>query len=377
MSKVAFITGANGISGGAILEYLVQHTTPAQWSEIIVTSRSPFQTTVSDPRIKFIALDYTDNVDSLAQKMHGICEKVTHAYFCSYIHKDDFAELYTANAALFDNFIESLERVAKELENITLQTGGKHYQVHLMPVPSPAREEEPRRQGPIENFYFPQEDKLIAAQEGKKWNWNVIRPEAIIGATSRPNGMNEALTIALYFLVCRELGTEAPMPTNQRYWEGTDDVSYAPLIADLTTFVSTNPRCANEAFNVTNGDYFSWRYLWPRLAAYFGVQAGPNQTFTKDLPKEGDVQLEFSCFEWAKDKRKVWDQLCDRQGLASAKSTFDFGTWAFQDWVFQRTWSATLSISKARRYGWTGYKDSYESFVETFEKFKQHGLIPK
>ena len=172
---------------------------------------------MSDPRITFIALDFTQDVKSLVQEMKPVCSNVTHAYFCSYVHKDDFAELNTANAALFENFIDSLQQVAETLENATLQTGGKYYNVHLCPVPSPAREDEPRRYGPIDNFYFPQEDKLAAAQKGQKWTWNVIRPEAIVGTTSKPNGMNEALTIAIYFLICRELGTEAPMPTNQRY----------------------------------------------------------------------------------------------------------------------------------------------------------------
>jgi nucleoside-diphosphate-sugar epimerase len=61
MGKVVFITGANGITGSAILEYLVQTTTSEQWSKIITTSRSPFKTTVSDPRISFIALDFSRN----------------------------------------------------------------------------------------------------------------------------------------------------------------------------------------------------------------------------------------------------------------------------------------------------------------------------
>lgn len=197
---------------------------------------------------KFIALDYTQDVRTLIEEQKDICKNVTHAYFCSYVHKDDFAELNAANAAIFENFLHSLEQVAPKLENVTLQTGGKYYQVHLMPVPSPAREDQPRIHGPIDNFYFPQEDKLANVQKGKKWSWNVIRPEAIVGATSKPNGMNEALTIAIYLLTCRELGTLAPMPTNQRYWEGTDDVSDAGLIADLTIFASTSKHCANQAF---------------------------------------------------------------------------------------------------------------------------------
>jgi hypothetical protein len=78
------------------------------------------------------------------------------------------------------------------------------------------------------------------------------------------DGMNESLTIAMYMIVCAELGEEAVMPTNQRYWEGTEDVSASSSIADLTIFASTRNNCKNQAFNHNNGDYFSWRYMWPR-----------------------------------------------------------------------------------------------------------------
>ncbi|KAH7069579.1 hypothetical protein BKA63DRAFT_545243 [Paraphoma chrysanthemicola] len=377
MPNVALVTGGNGITGSAIIEYLVKNTTAKEWSKIIVTSRSPFKTTVQDDRITFIALDLSEEPSKLIEKMSPLCADVTHAYFSSYIHKDDFKELNIANEALFSNFVDALTTVAKKLQNITLQTGGKHYNVHIMPVPSPAREEEERRESPIGNFYYPQEDYLIERQKGSNWTWNVIRPEAIIGHTSKPNGMNSALTYALYFLVCKHLGTEAKMPTNQRYWEGTDDLSDSRLIADLTIWASTTAKAANQAFNVTNGDYVCWRYMWPRIAAYFGANASSDQVFTKPRPEEGQTQLDTSLAEWAADKKDVWYKICDEAGCPEAKATWESGTWAYQDWVFQRTWSATLSINKARRFGWNGHLDSYQSLTDAFDKFVELGQIPR
>ena len=328
--KVAFITGANGITGNAILEYLVETTTSEQWSKIITTSRSPFKAIVSDPRIDFIALDFSKPSSELATKMKDLCKPVTHAYFSSYVHKDDFALLNSANSALFENFLGALVETAPDLENVTLQTGGKNYNVHLGPVPTPAREADPRLKASIDNFYFPQEDALIAMQKGKSWTWNVIRPEAIIGTTYKPNGMNSALTYALYILVCKELGQEAVMPTNYCYWNSYDDASYAPLIADLTIFASTNPRCGNEAFNIVNGDVFSWRYMWPRLVSYFGGFASSDYQFKKPVPEPGTTQQELSLAEWAKDKREVWDRICDKTGVPQAKASWDSATWAYQ-----------------------------------------------
>lgn len=376
MAKTAFITGGNGITGSAILEYLVQNTTDREWKKFVVTSRSPFKTTVSDPRIEFIALDFTKDPKELSSAMRDVCADVTHAYFSSYVHKDDFAELNTANEALFQNFIDALLPVAPKLENCTLQTGGKYYNVHLHPVPSPAREEDPRLGRHEDNFYFPQEDILAERQRGQAWGWNVIRPEAIIGYTSKPNGMNSALTYALYFLICKELGHDAPMPTNQRYWSGTDDCSDAQLIAEFTIWASTNAKCANQAFNMVNGDHVTWRYLWPRLAESLGAKASVNHEFKKPVPDEGVPQQDFSLAEWSQDKRPVWDKMCEAAGVPQAKATFDAGTWAYQDWVFQRSWSATLSMSKARKFGWQGYKDSYDSITNAFAKFKELKQIP-
>jgi nucleoside-diphosphate-sugar epimerase len=376
MAKVALITGGNGITGSAIIEHLVRNTKDTEWSKIIVTSRSPFKTTATDPRIEFIALDFTKSADELTDLMREACKVVTHAYFSSYVHKDDFAELNTANKALFENFLGALLNVAPKLANCTLQTGGKYYNVHLHPVPSPAREEDPRQGREEDNFYFPQESSLAERQRGQQWTWNVIRPEAIIGYTAKPNGMNSALTYALYFLICKELGVDAPMPTNQRYWSGTDDCSDARLIAKFTIWASTTKHCANQAFNLVNGDHFAWRYLWPRLAANLGASASTEQHFSKPVPDEGVPQQEFSLAEWSKDKRPVWDRLCNAAGVPEAKATFDAGTWGYQDWVFQRSWSATLSMSKARRFGWEGYIDSYDSVTEAFARFRELKQIP-
>lgn len=131
-AKVAFITGGNGITGSAITEYLAANTAKEEWSEIIVTSRSPFKTLVNDPRIKFVPLDFTKDANTLVTEMADICRPVTHAYFSSYVHRDDFEELNSANQALFENFLSAIVRVAPELQSVALQTGGKYYNVSCL-----------------------------------------------------------------------------------------------------------------------------------------------------------------------------------------------------------------------------------------------------
>lgn len=47
-----------------------------------------------------------------------------------------------------------------------------------------------------------------------------------------------------------------------------------------------------------------------------------------------------------------WEILQARDGLD--KDAFEKLTWAFSGFVLGRNYSAVLSVSKARRYGWTG-----------------------
>lgn len=376
-AKVAFVTGGNGITGSAIVEHLSENTDASSFSKVITTSRSPFKLVISDPRVEFIALDFTNKPETLAEQMRECCSEVTHAYFSSYVHRDDFKELNITNEGLFQNFLLALISVAPKLQNVTLQTGGKYYGVHLTPVPSPAREEEPRRGAVDENFYFPQEDFLAAKAKESNWTWNVIRPVAVIGTAPGRNGMNEALTCAMYILTCKKLGEVPRMPTNRIYWSGYEDSSYAPIVADLSIFVSTNPACANEAFNCTNGDYFCWQYMWPRLTSYFGVETSSEYYFRCPNPTVGQPHLELELSHWAnEDKQRAWEQLCNEAGCPDAKTSWAWGTWLLADWVFGRTWSSGLSMSKARRFGYRGYIDSYEAFVRTFEKMKAMGQIP-
>jgi nucleoside-diphosphate-sugar epimerase len=84
--------------------------------------------------------------------------------------------------------------------------------------------------------------------------------------------MSQALTLALYFLVCREAGQFPTFPGNEYFYNCVDDSSYAPSIADLSVWAMTSPHAANEAFNHANGDTFVWRDFFQRIGEYFGLE---------------------------------------------------------------------------------------------------------
>ena len=84
--------------------------------------------------------------------------------------------------------------------------------------------------------------------------------------------MSQALTLALYFLICLETGEVPRFPGNKYFYNCVDDSSYAPSIADLSVWAMTNPKAANHAFNHANGDTFVWRYFFERIGNYFTLE---------------------------------------------------------------------------------------------------------
>lgn len=98
--------------------------------------------------------------------------------------------------------------------------------------------------------------------------------------------MTAALKLVQYLIICRETGETPKFPGNELFYNFVDDCSYAPGIADMSVWATTNEHTNNEAFNCTNGDAFSWRYFYPRLGKYLGVNVS--------LQPRSKRMLEFS-----------------------------------------------------------------------------------
>ncbi|KAI5917616.1 hypothetical protein F4810DRAFT_704762 [Camillea tinctor] len=306
--------------------------------------------------------------------MRPFCEDVTHAYFTSYAHTDELAKLGDLNIPLFENFLHAIDSVAgSSLQRVCLQTGGKHYGYHLGSGTCPARETMPRCDPHPSNFYYPQEDLMFKLHAKRSWSWNVIRPSGIVGFTPGQNGMSEALTLALYMLVCKELGETPLFPGNQYFYNAVDDDSYAVSLADMTIWATTNENTKNEAFNHANGDTYVWKYHFADIGKYFGITI-PEQTEWPGEYNDGRLVTQFRMKDWAEGKKHVWERLCDKYG--GNKDAFDWGTWDFFDWTTGKSWPTILSITKARKFGWNRYDDTHETWIETFKTFENAGVLP-
>ena len=89
--------------------------------------------------------------------------------------------------------------------------------------------------------------------------------------------MSEALTLALYMLICREMGELPRFPGNKYFYNSVDDNTYAVSLADMTIWATTSEHTKNEAFNHANGDTFVWRYFFARVGGYFGMEVSAMQ----------------------------------------------------------------------------------------------------
>ena len=90
--------------------------------------------------------------------------------------------------------------------------------------------------------------------------------------------MNMGVTLAVYASICRETNQPFVFPGSEFQWNALTDVTDARLLASHLEWAAITPAAHNVAFNVVNGDVFRWRWLWPQLAAWFGVEsAGPNK----------------------------------------------------------------------------------------------------
>ncbi|CAG8228947.1 unnamed protein product [Penicillium salamii] len=372
--KVAFVTGANGISGHAIVEHLIR-TPESEWSKIIITSRRPLESSWVDPRVEFVAIDFLKPAETIVDQIKTICKDVTHAYFTSYVHSMDFSTLAEKNCPLFRNFLDAVDTACPNLERICLQTGGKHYGMMFREAFTPFHEDMPRYEGPGSEsiFYYEQEDDMARVQKRRnKWHYNVIRPMGIIGYTPQFNGMNEVVPLAQYFLICRELGESPKWPGNLRNYHRVEDQSYAPSIADLIVWATTQDRCKDEAFNHTNGDVILFKFLWGHLAKYFGVEV-PSYS---GMPDKDEPELDL--LEWVRGKEEVWKSIVEKYG--GRADSFQTGGFAMLNWGFNPTIDIKTpfmsTVAKARKFGWTRLDDSYDAYYRSFQSYENAGILP-
>jgi len=352
------VTGASGLLGVAAIEKFLA----AGWKVVGVSRRKPLLPSGRD--IEFLAVDLRDEKAS-----RGAFEPLTDVTHIAYTALHEKAELVAGwsskeqietNNTMLRNVVEPIVRSAANFRHISILQGTKVYGVHLHPIPIPARERDARNDHP--NFFFDHE--AYVREKGAKhgFSYTALRPQLVTGPT--PGALNVLPAIGVYAAIRRENGEPFGFPGGPSFvWEAAD----ADLVADVIVWAAQSPKAANEAFNITNGDVFEWRNVWPALAKTLGAETGP------DMPTSVTAYLEKNAGVWETIVRKY--DLRSRnlrelvgQGDQHADFAFAYGAPAGP--------RAFVSTVKLRQAGFTKTIDTEDSFRNALQSLIDRKFLP-
>ena len=346
--KTAVVVGALGVIGRYIVDTLAARP---DW-EVIGLSRRKGK---DRDRVKYVSVD-------LLEPWQPGFTGATHLFYAAFQPSAGKAADYAANIApnrdMLVNSVTTVEKVSPGLARVVLVTGTKYYGTHLGPFKTPARETDPRHAGA--NFYFDQIDWLAAFQKGKRWTWAELRPQTLCGFAPG-TAMSIVPVIAVYAAMMKELGRPLAWPGKPGSGLTIYQATASDHFAEAALWAATDPRCANEAYNITNGDYFRWMDVWPRLAKVF------------DMPMGEPMPLSLT--EFMADKAPLWDAMVGKYGLQPYR--FDaIAAWPFGDYVFNTTWDVMTNVTKSRQHGFQAVVDSEEMLIKLLERFRAERIVP-
>jgi nucleoside-diphosphate-sugar epimerase len=353
MLDKALVVGASGIVGSATAEVL----NDAGW-QVWGLARKPVKQSGVTP----VAADLLDPT-SLSKALAGL--DPSHVFIATWLRQPTEAENIRVNAAMVRNLLDAL-RPAKSVRHVALVTGLKHY---LGPFEAygkgqlpqtPFREEQGRLD--IENFYYAQEDEVFGAAKRDGFAWTIHRPHTIIGKAIG-NAMNMGTTLAVYASICKETGRPFRFPGVDTQWNSLTDMTDAKLLARHLLWAATTPAAGNQDFNVVNGDVFRWKWMWSRLAGWFGIDAEPFDGVVRPLEQQ------------MADDAPVWRELATRHGLAEPDIDRLISPW-HTDADLGRPIEVVTDMSKSRRLGFSLYQPTDDAFFALFEQLRRDRLIP-
>lgn len=292
MSGTILVAGASGLVGSAAAIAFAN----AGWEVIAVSRRQP--ELLEGYRYRHLPLDLQDAAACRAAAAQ--LTDVTHVLYTAVYELpgliagwSDPGQIET-NGRMLRNLMEPLCDHAR-IRHVSILQGTKAYGGHVQPMRIPAREDQPRVEHP--NFYWLHEDYIREKSAACGFPFTIFRPQLIVG----PNHgvvMNPLPVIGIYAAMRSAEGLPFGFPGGADWvWEAVD----TRLIADAAVWAATAPAAANETFNLTNGEVFCWRDLWPAMAHVLGVEPGADepQRLAGYLP----------------ERTGLWQQIVRRHGL--------------------------------------------------------------
>jgi len=358
-TSTVLIAGASGLVGSAAAIAFLD----AGWEVIAASRRRP--ELLEGRRYRHLPLDLQDR--DACRVAAATLADVTHVVYTAVYELpgliagwSDPAQIET-NGRMLRNLMEPLAETAT-LEHVTILQGTKAYGGHVRPMRVPAREDQPRVDHP--NFYWLHEDFVRAQALQRGYAFTIFRPQLIVG----PNHgvvMNLPPVIGVYAALRRAEGRPFSFPGGADWiWEAVD----VRLVGNAALWAARAPAAANQTFNLTNGEVFSWRDLWPALARTLGVEPGPDEpvSLARYLPERADL----------------WQRLAAQHGLRPIPMADLLGeSHYYADLCFaygaERPPAPTyVSTVKIKQAGFTEVFDTEESFCYWLRDLMARRILP-
>ena len=343
--SIALIAGASGHVGSQLASLLERD---GNW-QVLTLGRSA-------GNANHISADLLqDDLDLALSK----APRITHLFYSvRALHNESGEEDVVSNLLMLQRLVGAVERQSPSLSHIHIVEGGKWYGAHLGPYKTPAHEDDPR---PVKhNFYHAQEDWLRGRQPGAQWVWTASRPSFVCAVTPG-QGRNMVSTLGAYAAICRELNTPLEYPGSEKSFRSLTEITEGNLLAGAIHFLAAKQSAVNRAFNVTNGDYFTWADIWPSLAEFFGVDCGSPRA--------------FSLREWAADKEGAWSSILARHGLKNT-SLSEIASWSFADFFIGQDYDVASSTDRLREAGFQHEIESGKVFFSILSEYRRLRLLP-
>lgn len=344
LKKKTLVVGGSGVIGSAHIRHLAAAGEP-----VLGLSRSEAGT--GQPEIH---ADLMSGPPSCSAELTD----VTHLVYAGFVPAQGDDALRRANTELFKAALDLADRCSVHLRHVTLLQGMKAYGSHLGPFKTPARENDPRIPGG--HFYDDQLDILQDMAGARGWDWTVLRPHVVIGPARR-SPQNLIAVLGVYASLRKADGLPLDFPGPEAAFDVIYQATDAGLLSRAIQWAGSEPRAAGEIFNITNGDFFRWRHVWPKVAAAFDMEpAGP-----------AGLSLQQSM----RNKNAAWDALVERHGL-EANRIEDLVSWRFADYIFGTTWDVMADTLKCRQAGFLEFVDSESMITDRLKELKELKIVP-
>lgn len=347
MDRTVLVVGATGVTGRSVIE-------EARRTGVDVVGLA--RRVPRDAPVPFVAADLLD-ADASRGAMARL-SNVTHLVHCGFVPGPTFLDQVAPNRAILANALAGLAAARAPLERVVLVQGMKYYGSHLGPFRTPAREDDPRHMPP--NYYYEQQDLLADEANRAGFTYACLRPHVIWGVS--PNTPQNILAvIAAWAAFCRASALPLTFPGTSAAFEALQSATDARLLARAVLWAAFEPACANEAYNINNGDTFRWCNAWPAIAKAFALEPGGVRTL--DLAAHMGGQGEW------------WGEIARRESLTTARME-DAVNWTFADYIWRAGWDVVASTLKARRDGFADFCDTEAMMRELIARMQREGLAP-